>query len=393
VSLARKVRLTARSRLAALFFLLFLGFGIGLQSLSYTLLDRQLPQQQQGLVSVAVPATSTPAVTEPSQGTTITSQATVSAALSHYRSDALHTLLKVSSLALVSMSAVAGVAVWLVARRVLRPLQQMNATARRIGEHNLDERLPVSGPADELRDLGETVNATFDRLASALAHERRLVANTSHELRTPVANQRALLEVTLGDPATSPERLREVCRTVLAQTHRHEALIAAMLALASTQHAELATSTVQLGELVQRVLDETAVGTLQVSVDLQDVVVEVDQLLCERALANLVTNAVRHNVEGGWVKVSVGTGREGAELVVTNSSPPLDPTVLERLREPFRRATADRTRSDGGVGLGLAIVQTIADRHGWTVSLRTPGPGVFEVSLGLAARVPGPVGA
>lgn len=402
-----RFRFTARARLAAMFLILFVSFGAAWEILSLALLHDQLPQSASVTASAGIARTEgTTTSQSPTRGSTgatvvtptpgalvppiagsgsgVSAQGTgslVSNAIKQYRSDALATFARVSFIALACAALLAAAIAWWGAGRVLQPLRDMVTTARRISAQNLDERLPVSGPADELRDLGETVNNTFDRLAEAFAHERRLVANTSHELRTPVANQRTLLEVTLADPDTTPERLREVCGIVLEQTLRSDSLIEAMLTLAGAQQSALEARLVELDDVVLRVIAETPTDGLRLRSELTSTGVVADPLLAERAVANLVTNAVRHNVPSGWIDIVVHHVGQEVRLAVTNSTVASAPADVDALRHAFRRGFADRTGSARGSGLGLSIVETICQRHGWELALRVPEPGQFRAEI------------
>lgn len=393
-------RLTARARLTAVFLGLFVVFGAALTIVNYALLNAQLPRTAAtGSSTVTGPAAassggvvaggsitgtgngppSSDVAGSPSPGEISLS---VEQAIGSYRSDALDSLLRISLVSLLGAALLAGLAAWLVSRRVLRPLGRMSETARRITDRNLDERLPLTAQRDELRDLGETINGTLDRLAAALAHERRLVANASHELRTPIANQRIALDVALRDPDASAASLREACEVSLEQTYRSEALVNGMLAMARADQGRLDTEPVSLDELVRQVLGETDTGRLRVTTRLDPVTVSADPFLAERLIANLVANAVGHNAsDDGSIDISLRRGESGAELIVVNSCRPIDAGQLARIREPFRRASADRTDSHSGSGLGLSIVDTIARAHGWTLTLSAADPARFTASV------------
>jgi len=391
----KRVRLTARARLTLAYLALFLVLGTALVLTNYRLLDAQLARgaavgavsSAGGSVSVSGEITASPSgvdgpAPDPEAGPgVVTSSSALAEVVDTYRTTALATLLRVSLLSLLGATLLAGLLAWLVARRALRPLQTMNDTATRITEHSLDERLPTKGPRDELRDLGETFNAMLDRLEAAFAHERRLVANASHELGTPLSNQRVLLEVTLDDPTTTPERLREVCATVLEQNVRAERLLSGMLAMARAGQAELRTEPVGLGEAVNAVLTAVDTGDLEVRRRFTSETIDADPFLLERLFTNLMLNAARHNVPGGWIEIDVRRTGDRVALRVSNSCTPIDPGLRDTLLEPFRRGSVDRTGSTTGSGLGLAIVAAIADAHGWSLELDLETPGTFAVSV------------
>ncbi|HTX46727.1 MAG TPA: histidine kinase dimerization/phospho-acceptor domain-containing protein, partial [Solirubrobacteraceae bacterium] len=148
------------------------------------------------------------------------------------RSSLLSSLLVESAIALAIMSIVSILLGWLVAGRVLRPVRTMNTRMRLISEHNLHERLALAGRDDELKELGETFDELLGRLELAFESQRRFVANASHELRTPVTVERALVEVALADPDATVESLRETCDRVLVAGQQQERTIEALLTLA-----------------------------------------------------------------------------------------------------------------------------------------------------------------
>ena len=151
------------------------------------------------------------------------------------RTHDLNVLLIVSGAALAAMALTSVGLGWFAAGRVLAPLRTMTATTRHISAENLDARLSLSGPDDELKELGDTIDGLLARLEHAFDAQRRFVANASHELRTPLTLERAMIEVALADPDASTSSLREVCRRVLAIGAEQERLIDALLTLARSQ--------------------------------------------------------------------------------------------------------------------------------------------------------------
>lgn len=373
--------MSARTRLATIFLLLFVSLGTVLLVINYRLLDEQLP------TSGHVTATALgPSVGDEGPGSVVTAASAVSEAITDYRRNTLSELVRVSGLSLLAMSLLATAVAWIVARRVLRPLQLMNESARRISEQNLTERLPVSGPRDELRDLGETINQTLDRIQAAFEHERRLVANASHELGTPIANQRILLEVALDDPDASAEELRAACRTTLVQTERTQELLEGMLTLARAEHATVERSPVRLDRALQQTLDANALDRLEVQTALAPVTVLAEPFLVDRLVANLVANAGRHNIASGWVRLETMSQPDGSALLrVTNSAEPIDPADLPELTQPFRRASGDRIGSDRSNGLGLSIVDAVVRAHRWSLDLTVPQPAGFAATVRIPA--------
>lgn len=293
--------------------------------------------------------------------------------------DALHQLRLQYAIALVAMTALSVLLGWLLAGRALRPLQRITATARGVSLDNLDERIALEGPRDELKELADTFDAMLERLAAAFASQRRFVANASHELRTPLSVMRTELEVTLADPDASTAELRAMAETVHEAMDRTERLVQALLMLARSEGAVTRRDPVDLAAAARLALDQTTriaqASSLEIAADLNAAPVRGDRRLLERLVANLVENAVGHNRPGGHVSISTST-RDGRSVVeVVNDGDVLDPATLPRLLEPFQRS--DRGARGDGAGLGLSIVRSMAQAHGGAIALAAcPGGGL-----------------
>jgi signal transduction histidine kinase len=300
-------------------------------------------------------------------------------------------LLLYSGIALGIMAVVSVALGWFTAGRALSPLRRITGAARRIAATNLHERLALDGPDDDLRELADTIDGLFARLDASLHAQRQFVANASHELRTPLARARTLLEVALRNPDASVESLRVAGERALAAGAEQERLIEALLTLARSQRgigrcAPLDLAAITRDVLAVRGAEVTARG-LEMEVSLSPALMAGDFGLSERAVANLIDNALRHNVADGavWVTVAAVAGR--AVLSVTNTGAEIPAGDVSRLLQPFQRR--DAARSGDGLGLGLSIVQAIAIAHGGGLTL-TPRPGgglTVELSF-PAADVP-----
>ncbi|MEU0598903.1 HAMP domain-containing sensor histidine kinase [Streptomyces sp. NPDC006393] len=289
-------------------------------------------------------------------------------------------LLTQSAIALGLMSAVSVALGWLMAGRALRPVRTMADKARRISERNLHERLAVPGPDDELKDLGDTIDDLLSRLGAAFGAQKRFAANASHELRTPLTLQRAMIEVALADPAADAESLRRVCERVLAAGEHQERLIEALLMLARSERGLDRREPVDLVRAAGNVLGDGGPEEPRVEVCLAPAATSGDPRLVERLAANLVGNARRHNLPGGWVRVSTGTVRGRPFLRVVNSGPEIPPDRIDALFEPFRRLES-RTGSPQGHGLGLSIVSAVAAVHDADLTAE-PGPeGGLDITV------------
>ncbi|MGH2870996.1 MAG: sensor histidine kinase [Solirubrobacteraceae bacterium] len=295
----------------------------------------------------------------------------------------LHTLLLVSGLALAVMAIASILVGWLIAGRVLRPLRTITSTAREISATSLHARLALHGPDDELKELADTIDALLARLEASFQAQRLFVANASHELCTPLARLKTLLQVSLADPSATLDSMRSAQQRSLAAEGQLEKLIDALLALASGEQAIERREPLDLAAITKGILDSRAVEIahrqLQLETDLDHAWIDGNHELTERLIANLLDNAIRHNTSPGWLRVTTHAG-ELATLTATNNGPPIPTAGLERLKQPFQRLAADRADSDGH-GLGLSIATAIVTARGGTLNLDARPEG------GLRARV------
>jgi signal transduction histidine kinase len=287
-------------------------------------------------------------------------------ALDRQRTVQLDTLLTRSAVALGIMALLSIGLGYVMAGRALRPVRTMSTRARGISERNLHERLALRGPDDELKELADTFDGLLARLQTAFESQRRFVANASHELRTPITVERALVEVALADPAASTESLRDTCRRVLASSEQQERLIEALLTLARSQSGLAAHEHFDLAAVAADVCRGLAHDGIQLDLDLEPAQTSGDPRLVERLVANLLDNGLKYNQEHGWVKAWTGVRDGRPWLKVENSGPRVDAEQVAQLVEPFRRLNGERTVNGGspsGLGLGLSIVDAIAAAH------------------------------
>jgi signal transduction histidine kinase len=291
---------------------------------------------------------------------------------------------------LVVLLAVAGG--WLIAGRLLRPLRTITATAKDISASNLSRRTALGRRDDEFAELGETLDDLFGRLEAAFESQRHFVANASHELRTPLTAERTLLQVALADPGASTATLRSACEEVLALGDRQERLIAALLTLASGEGGIEEWEPFDLAEIAGNVVlarrQDAERRGIEVSTALSPAEAKGDPRLAESLVVNLVDNAIRYNVTGGRVAVGAIRAAGKATFRISNTGPVVPPGQVERLFEPFQRLGGARTRSDGGYGLGLAIVRAIADAHGATLTPRAQPEGGLDIEVSFPAATP-----
>jgi signal transduction histidine kinase len=274
----------------------------------------------------------------------------------------------VSGVTIVVLAIVSLAIGWWLAGRVLSPLHRITATARRLSMSNLDQRIALTGPRDELKELADTFDAMLDRLEQSADSQRQFVANASHELRTPLAIQRAAIEIGLDNP--TPERLTEVKSDLLTANRRTERLIDGLLTLAQGDRGLDIRELVPLDAVVREAASEVPANDVTLNLNVEPVTVSGDPVLLGRLVANLLDNAVRYNRPGGavWVNLSAA-----GSLTVYNTGPEIPQERIAELFEPFRRLQQTRTRTADGAGLGLSIVNSIAQAHG-AVGWARPNP-------------------
>ncbi len=281
---------------------------------------------------------------------------------------------------------------WAVSGRVLRPLTAVTTAAQAASQENLDRRLALAGPPDELKQLADTFDAMLARLEAAFASQRRFVANASHELRTPLTEMRTLIDVTTARPAASAAQLAPVLAAIGAAVDKSEELIEALLTLARSDRGPGPAELVDLPTAVEDAIDSigpaAAARQVQIGTALQDAQVTGDRVLLERLVSNLIDNAVKHNVTGGWVLASTRTEAHIAELTVANSGEHIPADQVTGLFEPFRRLSG-RTGNRPGSGLGLSIVASAAKAHGGHAQAHARPDGGLDVQITLPATANG----
>ncbi|HEU5031978.1 MAG TPA: HAMP domain-containing sensor histidine kinase [Spirillospora sp.] len=298
-----------------------------------------------------------------------------------------------SAAALVVLVPVALAGGWFVAGRFLRPLRTITATARNISAGDLGRRLDLGEPADELTELGHTLDDLFARLQASFDAQRHFVANASHELRTPLAGLRTLLEVALADPGADAGSLRSACREALALGEHQERLVGALLALATSERGVARRERLDLARVVEGTLasrhDQATERGIDLAEHLTPAMTTGDPKLVESLVANLVDNAIRHNHAGGHVNITTRTAGTRAVLEVTNSGPVIPGDQIQRLFQPFQKLAPDRHGRGDGYGLGLAIVNAVARAHRAALTAHARADG----GLDIAVQFPAPEGA
>jgi len=305
-----------------------------------------------------------------------------------------HRLLVAAAAGLAVMAGASVVLGWIVAGRALRPLRAITAATRQISEDDLHRRLAMPGPRDELADLADTIDGLLARLQAAFDAQRNFVANASHELRTPLAASRTMLEVALADPAAPAATLRSACQDVLAEGQQQERLIDALLALARSQRGLDRREPLDLARITAEVLrarePDAARRGVTVHASMAAAPVRGDDRLLRQLAANLIDNALRHNLPGGSLSIHVTSSRGRSTFTITNTGPVIPAAQIGRLLQPFQRLSAQRPAGDHGLGLGLPIVAAIARAHQATLAVSPGRRGGLDIRISLPAAAARP---
>jgi heavy metal sensor kinase len=296
-----------------------------------------------------------------------------------------------AGLPVVALLAVAGG--YFLVKRALTPVDQIAASAERIGSHNLSERLPVAATGDELERLSVALNHMIERLDAAFQYSRRFVADASHELRTPLTVLRGELEGLVEEPQLR-EEWRERLGSALEEVERLVNIVEGLFAISRLDAGEAQAEWVKfdLASLAVATADQMSLLAEDKRITVScaaaaDVWVEGDRSRMKQVVVNLLDNAIKYTAEGGSVGLTVSPRGGKAVLEVADNGIGMTPEVLPRVFERFFRVDPARSRAMGGAGLGLSIVKSICGAHqGRVEALSTPGQGsVFRVELPLVA--------
>jgi signal transduction histidine kinase len=270
---------------------------------------------------------------------------------------------------------------WLVSGRVLRPIDEITATARNIQATDLSRRINLQGPEDELKQLADTFDDMLGRIDGAFESQREFIHEASHELRNPLAVIRTNLDVTLSDPDASASELRRTGEVVQRSTERMSRLVDDLLVYARQGSLSLERETVDLATLVEQAADEFAMtaGTKDVTIEHASpphLLVDGDRLALQQAVGNLLANAVRVSPPETTVRVTAGREEPWVWMAVSDEGPGIAPEDQERVFQRFWRGDKVDGREAARSGLGLTIVRQIAEAHGGQVRLASePGRG------------------
>jgi signal transduction histidine kinase len=309
------------------------------------------------------------------------------------------TLRQLASVMLLGIGIVLAVASYgsgITARRALAPVDEIVARARHIQAVRLGERLDVHAGSAELDRLVATLNDMLDRIEAAMRTARRFAADASHELQTPLAAMRGIVEASLRHPRRGGDDLH-AAEDLLAEIERCSTLVRDLRLLALAEGGQvvtagdmvdLSTVTRECSEIARAIAEEKEIR-VETRVDHRPVIVG-SALHLRRVILNLTDNAIRYSPLGSTVEVRVTMGEQQAHVSVRDHGCGIDAGDLPHIFEPFYRADPARARETGGTGLGLAIADQIARAHGGAISVSSqPGIGsTFTLNLPLAPSVP-----
>ena len=379
----RRPRRSARLRLTLLYSALFLVSGAILLAITYLLFEHAIDNGQ----VAGVPPHRAPPPPPTTGQLPPNVQAAIAAAnreLAAQRAADLHQLLVNAGIALAIVAALAVLLGWFFAGRMLRPVRTITATARRICATSLSERLSLDDADEEFKQLGDTLDDLFARLENTFEAQRHFVANASHELRTPLTLEQALLDAVLSDPDPDAASWRDACQRALAASRQQERLLEALLTLARSESGLDRRQRVDLSLICDDVLlrPDSDTRRLHIETTIASAPLDGDPRLIERLVANLIDNAIGHNVTGGHVQIATTVTHNGnAMLSVTNTGPVIPPADIDRLFQPFQRLDPHRTQHKDGHGLGLSIVRAIAAAHHATITAHPQPEGGLRIEV------------
>ncbi|MDU8500134.1 heavy metal sensor histidine kinase [Pseudomonas syringae] len=292
----------------------------------------------------------------------------------------LHAYLKSTFLILPVILLLVGFGAWWVVRRGLRPLGAFRKVTALISARDLSHRMKVKGLPDELRDLAHAVNFMLHRLDGDVQQLAQFSDDLAHELRSPMNNLMGKAQVTLSRPRPS-EEYKQALESCTEELERMSRMISQMLFLASVSQpaAPLPVEVIDLREEADKVAE-----LFSSSAEERDITLQVqgyakatgDRLMIQRAISNLLSNAIRHGLSGSVITITLATHADEVSLAVRNAGEGIDTEHLPRLFDRFYRVHVSRARQQGGTGLGLAIVRSIMSLHEGQVTVESE-PGHF----------------
>jgi len=269
---------------------------------------------------------------------------------------------------------VAGGSGWFMAKRFLKPVQNIASTARQIELSHLNQRIPLQGNGDEFDQLATAFNESFSRLEQAVGEMKQFTASIAHELRTPLTALRGEAEIALLH-GQSTEDFHRVLSSQLEEFQKLTRMIDQLLMLARAEAGEfhLRNEIVAIDPLLKYIVEALTLIASEKGVNLTlesapGVVVRGDKEWLERALLNLLDNAIKYTPSGGHVTIRTASEAGGVKIEIEDSGEGIPVDALQRIFERFYRANPARDKVIDGVGLGLSLVKWIVEAHGGTIT-------------------------
>lgn len=311
--------------------------------------------------------------------------------------DFLDNLIIASILALLVMTLIGAAVGRLIARRIVQPLRDIGDAARRATEGSLGHRVALDGPADEIKALADTFDHMLASLERSFAAQRRFTANASHELQSPLATIKTMIDVTRADPSADIADLRGLIDRISVVNRSNIETIDALLELATAQRAAMLPEAVDLGELVRSVVTDLRDTAASLEVALEgpegSAVAWGHPVLLRQAVSNLIRNAIHHNRPGGKAAIAIASSGGRTRLTVSNSGPGVGSAEVATLVEPFVRGTGRSLTRGRGHGLGLAIADASIAANGGSLHLAPNAEGGLIATIDVPSAPAGVSGA
>ena len=271
---------------------------------------------------------------------------------------------------------------WLLAHRALIPIEAITQLANQIGESDLSQRIDLQLPNDEVGRLAQTFNRMLDRIQDAFQRQKRFTTDAAHELRTPLSIIQIGLDVNLSHPRTA-EQYRETLVSIQEEVERLTQLTSNLLILAraDSRSQPMNYQRLDLSELLRTVVDYISAAAQQKGIAIEldippGVEINADEDRLIQVAINLLDNAVKFTPEKGHIAITLRRQPSAAQFTIADSGSGIPAADLPHIFEPFYRADRSRTRSAGGLGLGLAIAHEIVQLHSGSIAVVSePGQG------------------
>ena len=271
---------------------------------------------------------------------------------------------------LIIFSGIGMIVTYFVAGKALKPLQELNNSIINITEYNLNDRIPTSIASDEIGSLANSFNAMLERLNESFLRQKRFSASVSHELKTPLSIMNAGVQVLHLEDQPTVEDYKETIQMAERNIKRLMNIVDDLMALTNESDTEYADE-IDLKQLFLQIKAEIeplyAEKNIHISDEFEFATIRGNATLVYRAFFNLIENAMKYNITNGNVAIKTSVDNNVHKLIISNSGRGIPPEDINKIFEPFYRVDPSRSRKIGGAGLGLSIVKSIVEKHGWEI--------------------------